>query len=227
MKTRMLIIGIIFGVFVLGAVGGTQLADWNGRATVIREVTEVVIRTDDAAKRVAERAEGMVVGLESRNAEGHVIVGSGFAATSDGFIFTLASAVPQGYTTRVYLKEGGNPIVAEVLKRDFKRDLAVLKIDERNLQTTGFASEDSVKVGAPVVLVAKTLEEGLLITIVNQGTVRTKFGEAIRTNIFDKASLGGSPLLNLEGNIVGLSVFEPSGRLVAIPTSVLRAFSGF
>ena len=250
MKPRVLTIGLGIGVFVLGSVGGIwaqvflmpslfsnpnfqnwgfirQLADWNTRATVIREVREVVIRTDDAAQRVAEKAEAMAVGLESMDGEGHVIAGSGFALTSDGFILTLARAVPQGYTTRVYLGEGDDPLLAEVLKRDFKKDLAIVKIEGRNLQTTGFASEDSVKLGAPVVLVAKTLEAGSLITIVNQGIVRTKFGEEVRTNIFDKPSLGGGPLLNLEGNIVGLSTFEPSGRLVAIPASVLRAFSGF
>ncbi len=252
MKPRLLTIGIIVGVFIFGAVGGIwtqvflmpylsshprfqqwgfvrQLANWDARTTVIREVREIVIRTDDAAQRVAERAEGMVVGLESKNGEGHVIGGSGFALTSDGFILTLASVVPQGYTTHVYLRDGDTPIVAEVLKRDFKRDLAVIKVDERNLQTTGFATEDSLKVGAPIILVAKTIETGDLVTIVNQGTIRTKVkvGEPVRTNIFDKAALGGSPLLDLEGRIVGLSTFESSGRLVAIPASVLRAFSGF
>lgn len=245
MKSHMLTIVNIVGIFVFGAVGGIWaqallmpyvssdekfqgwgfVRDWNARTTVVREVKEVVIRTDDAAQRVVEKAENMVVGLESRNGEGRVIGGSGFAVTSDGLILTLASLVPQGYTTRAYLKEGDDPIAAEVLKRDFKKDLAIIKIEEKNLQTTGFASEDSLKVGAPVVVVAKTIEAGALVTIANQGIVRTKFGEGIRTSMFDKTALGGSPLLNLEGNIVGLSAFESSGRLVAIPTSVLRAFS--
>jgi len=247
MKPRVSTISGIVGVFALGIFGGIWaqaflmpylsshpnfqqwrfVKDWNTRATVVREQREVVIRIDDAAERVAERAEGMTVGMESRSGEDRVVRGSGFAITSDGFILTLASLVPQGYATRVYLKKGDDPVSAEVLKRDFQKNLAIVKIDARALQTTGFALDDSLKVGAPVVMVAKTVEAGSLITIVNQGIVRTREKDIVRTNIFDKATLGGSPLLNLEGDIVGLSMFDSSGRLVAIPSSILRAFSGF
>lgn len=246
MKVRLQTILISTGMFYLGAVGGIWaqafvlpylashslfqewkfVQDWNNRATVIREVREVVIRIDDAVERVATGAESMTVGVESRSV-GRVVRGSGFVVTSDGFILTLASVVPQGYETRVYLKEGEASVLAKVLKRDFQQNLAILKIEAQNLQTAGFATEDSIKAGAPVVMVAKSLEGNSLVTIVNQGSVRTKDSRAVRTNIFDKTTLGGSPLFDLEGDIVGLSTFEPSGRLVAIPASILRAFSGF
>src|SRR3989344_5944831 len=244
MKHRILTIVGIIGVFSLGALGAIWaqaflmpflsshssfqewgfVQDWNNRITVVREVREVVIRTDEAVQRVASRAEGMVVGLESRSGN-LVIGGSGFVVTSDGFLLTLASQVPQGYEVRVYLEEGKDPLLGEVLKRDVQKNLAIVKIDKRDLQTTGFA--DLAEAGAPVVLVAKSVEAGSLVNIVNQGSIRTRDKDVVRTNIFDKITLGGSPLLNLEGNIVGLSMFEPSGRLVAIPSSILRAFSGF
>ena len=244
MKHRILTGVVIIGVFSLGVVGAMWaqvflmpflsshssfqqwgfVRDWNNRTTVVREVREVVIRTDEAVQQVASRAESMVVGLESRSGS-LVVGGSGFVATSDGFLLTLASQVPQGYEVLVYLEKGEDPILGEVLKRDFQKNLAIVKIDKRNLQTTGFA--DSVELGDPVVLVAKSVEAGSLVTIVNQGSIRTKDKDVVRTNIFDKITLGGSPLFNLEGNIVGLSAFEPSGRLVAIPSSILRAFSGF
>ena len=246
MKHRILTIVGIIGVFSLGSLGAIWaqaflmpffsshssfqewgfVRDWNNRTTVVREVLEVVIRTDEQVQRVAARAEGMVVGLESRSGS-LIIGGSGFVVTSDGFLLTLASQVPQGYKVWVYLKEGVDPVLGEVLKRDIQKNLAIVKIDKRDLQTTGFALDDSVGAGAPVVLVAKSVEAGSLVTIVNQGSIRTRDKDVVRTNIFDKSTLGGSPLLNLEGNIVGMSMFEPSGRLVAIPASVLRAFSGF
>ncbi len=247
MKPRILTIFIAVGILSLGVLGGIgaqaflmpylvshdpfrqwkfvrQLVDWNERAAVIREVKEVVIRIDDAPQQVAARAENVVVGVESRGAD-RVITGSGFVIYEDGFILTEASVVPQGYETRVYLRDGEGFVGAEVLKRDFEQNLAIIKIDEKNMQTAGFASDDSIRMGSPVVLIAKTIEDGSLITIVNQGTVRTKSKGAVRTNIFDKTTLGGSPLFDLEGHIVGLNTFESSGRLVAIPSSVLRAFS--
>lgn len=246
MKLRILTIFVATGIFGFGTLMGiwTQaflmpylasyapfqewefVQNWAKRTTVIREVREVVIRVDDAAERVATRAENMVVGIESRKDE-ESITGSGFALTADGFIVTLASVVPQGYKTRVRLGNGEDFVAAEVLKRDFQENLAIIKSDLRNLQTVEFASSESPRLGAPVVMVAKSLEAGKVITIVNQGTVRTKEQNRIRTNIFDKNTLGGSPLFDLEGRIVGLSMFEPNGRLVAIPASILRAFSGF
>jgi hypothetical protein len=79
----------------------------------------------------------------------------------------------------------------------------------------------------PLVLLAKSLEAGELITIVNQGTVRTVEETLLRTNIFDKNTLRGVPLFDLEGRVVGLSTFAADGRLVVIPVSALRLFSGF
>ncbi len=246
MKLRILAIFVVISIFVVGALSGiwTQafflpslashpvfqqwkfVQDWSARTTLIREVREVVIRVDDAAERVAARAEGMVVGIESKSGS-HTIVGSGFALTSDGFILTLASLVPQGYETRIYLRNKEEFVSGEVLRRDFTRNLAIIKSNLKNMQTAEFASSDLSSLGAPVVMVGKSLEEEKLITIVNQGTVRTKDQNRIRTNIFDKTTLAGSPLFDLEGRIVGLSTFEPNGRLVAIPASILRAFSGF
>jgi len=246
MKLRLNIIAIAVGIFCLGAFGGMWaqafllpyvasqppfqewqfVRDWADRTTRITEVREVVIRLDDAAERVASRAESIAVAVESRGA-GLTIRGSGFIAASDGFILTQARAVPQGYEVRVYLQDAAEFAQAEVLKRDAQQDLAILKIDPRNLPTAGFANADSVRLGASVVMIAKSLEAGELVTIVNQGTVRTKSESAIRTNVFDKNAIGGAPLFDLEGRIVGLSAFEPDGRLVAIPSSALRAFSGF
>ena len=190
MKHRILTIVGIIGVFSLGSLGAIWaqaflmpffsshssfqewgfVRDWNNRTTVVREVREVVIRTDEQVQRVAARAEGMVVGLESRSGS-LIIGGSGFVVTSDGFLLTLASQVPQGYKVWVYLKEGVDPVLGEVLKRDIQKNLAIVKIDKRDLQTTGFALDDSVGAGAPVVLVAKSVEAGSLVTIVNQGRI--------------------------------------------------------
>lgn len=246
MKFRILTIGIAAGFFCFGMVSSIVfqaalmpylashapferwqfVQDWAARTTIIREVREVVIRVDDAAERVAARADNIVVGVESKSSS-HTITGSGFALTTDGFILTLASVVPQGYEQRVYLKHGESFVLAEVLKRDVQQNLAILKSDMKNLQTAEFANPDLPRLASPVVMVAKSLEAGNLITIVNQGSVRAKDQNAIRTNIFDKYALSGSPLFDLEGRIVGISTFDSSGRLVAIPASILRSFSGF
>ena len=121
----------------------------------MKETKEFIINHDQGLQLMVVKAENVVVGIQSTSGA-RIIEGSGFVATSDGFILTLASVVPQGYETRVYLESGEEFVVAEVIKRDFRQDLAVLKIEKRNLQPAGFVGADSIKLGAPVVMVANS-----------------------------------------------------------------------
>lgn len=245
MRLRLVLGALGVGTFSAGALGGIWaqafllpyaasrspfhewqfVRDWAERTTKIVEVREVVIRLDDAGERVAAQGELMAVAVESQSAS-HAVRGSGFIVASDGFILTQARTVPQGYAARVYMRDANEFLSAEVLKRDAKQNLAILKVAAKNLPTAGFAPRDSLRLGAPIVMVAKSLEKGELITIVNQGSVRAMSPSEVRTNIFDKNIVGGAPLFDLEGRLVGLSAFEQDGRLVVVPAAVLRAFSG-
>jgi len=244
-KKIFLTFGII-GIFCLGAAGGIWsqafllpywsshslfqnwqfVKEWSERTTVIREIREVTVSKEEAVARVAERVEKIVVGIASTDGT-NTIYGSGLIITSDGFVLTLASVVPLGYKATLSIEEQGETFAGQVLKRDGEKNLVILKIEETNLPVVGFASTDSVHIGDSIVMVAKVVEGGELVSIVQGGTIRTKETETIRTNMFDKPTLQGSPLFNLEGQIVGLSTFEKNGRLVAIPSSELREFSGF
>lgn len=244
-KKILLTFGVI-GVFSLGAAGGIWaqafllpyfsshsffqewqfVKEWSERTMVIREISEITISKEEAISRVAERVEGIVVGIKSTNGIQN-IYGSGFVITSDGFILTLASVIPEGYKISIYIEEQGEVFSGQVLKRDIKQNLAIVKIEKTNLPTIDFASVGSSRIGDSVIMVAKAVEGKELVSIVQGGTIRTKETESIRTNIFDKLSLRGSPLFNIEGQIVGLSTFEENGRLVAIPSFKLREFSGF
>ncbi|MBI2041460.1 MAG: hypothetical protein HYT20_00385 [Candidatus Nealsonbacteria bacterium] len=49
----------------------------------------------------------------------------------------------------------------------------------------------------------------------------------IQTSIFEKSILNGSPLFNIEGNVVGLSFLDSQGRVFVVPASKIRQFIGF
>ncbi|MCH7604424.1 serine protease [Patescibacteria group bacterium] len=233
------------GIFLLGSMGGIWaqafllpyfastapfqdwgfVQEWNSRTTIIREIHEVIINRDDAIQRGVERAEKAVVGIKSERS-GVVREGSGFIATSDGFILTLARIVPVGYSVEVYLRDEPEPIEAQILKRDSDVDLVLLKIERGGLQTASFAQEGDLKLGMSVFLVGKIFESGEIVTIANQGIVKALSDGLIRTNIFEVSILGGSPLLDLEGRVLGLSTIDREGKVTAISSSILRFFSG-
>lgn len=233
-------------IFFLGALGGIWaqafllpyfafnspfqnwqfVQEWNERTTIIREVQELVINRDEAIELAIAKTEKSVVGIKSIGA-GIILEGSGFVATSDGFVLTLASLVPQGYNVMVFIPGEDEPTPAQILKRDATIDLVLLKIERNGLQTTSFADGSTVKLGKPVFLVGKIFEEGELVAIVNQGIVKALSGDSIRTNIFEKPTLAGSPLFDIEGRVLGLNTIDREGKVITISSSVLREFSGF
>ncbi|MCH7552041.1 trypsin-like peptidase domain-containing protein [Patescibacteria group bacterium] len=235
----------LFFIFYLGILGGIWaqafllpyfashapfhnwgfVKEWNARTTVIREVKEFVVNQDQALELTVARVEKVVVGVKSTNGI-RTIEGSGFIVTSDGFILTLASIVPQGYTVMISLNQEEEALEAQVLKRDVQKDLALLEIKKNGLQTTSFAGEEDVKLGMTVLLLGKIFEGNELITIVNKGVVKALSEDRVRTTIFEKTILEGSPLFDIEGKVLGLNVIDREGKVTAIPVSALRSFSG-
>lgn len=241
--TRKILILIL--VFILGAIGGVWaqafllpalassgrfqdwefVKDWNARTTIVRPVEEVVITESEGIERAVERAEHVVVAVESRSGN-RVVTGSGLVATSDGLIVTLARVVPQGYGVMIYIRGDEDPVEAQVLKRDAEQDLALLQIDRKSLSTTSFAVSGDVKLGMSVFLLGKIFEQEGVTTIANTGIVKADSRNAVRTNIFEKFTLQGSTLFDLEGKAIGLNTIDEEGKVTTIPSPVIRAFSG-
>jgi S1-C subfamily serine protease len=245
MKPLFLKFFIVAGIFFLGGGGGiwaqafvlpflashdgfsnwSFVKEWREHTTVFTEVKEIVIQTDEAFARVVEQGQGAVVGIQSKSGS-LVLSGSGFVVASDGFVLTVAEVVPQGYSVLVYFEEGKDPVEAEVLKRDMQANIALLKISERSLQTKSFGELKADDLGSSLVMVARVVEESELVGIVNHGIMRSADENVIRTSFFDKQTVRGSPLFTIEGEIVGMTTVAPDGRILGIPSSTLREFSG-
>lgn len=63
--------------------------------------------------------------------------------------------------------------------------------------------------------------------VVNEGIVKSFDENYIQTNIFEKIRLQGSPLFNIEGEVLGLNTIDSEGKIITIPISKIKSFSGF
>lgn len=226
----------IIAVFIVGMVGGI-FADqvlWSyfvektffyeyqlAKIPVsLTEKNEITIQENVALQNAVEKVEKAVVGVGS---------GSGLIVTSDGLIVTLAELVPEGGNF-TFVVDGKTP-QSQVLKRDLENNLALVKIEEKDLQTCGFADFDKLRLGERVFLVGVILsspEDGAgFLKMVNQGIVKFFTADFIRTNIFEKYTLRGSPLFNIKGELLGLNTIDSQGRVTAIPINTIREFIGF
>ena len=184
------------------------------------EIREVYIQENVALKEAIERAEKAVIRVKSETAAGRVLEGSGLILTSDGLIITLAELVPAGWDFNFFVN--GQRAPYQVLKRDLEKNLALIKLERTNLTSVGFARVERLKLGERVFLVG-ALPAGFAA---NEGIITSFNKNFVETNIFEKNALVGSPLFDIEARLLGLNTVGKDGRVVAVPLSVIRDFSG-
>ena len=234
----------IISIFIIGIVGGI-FADqilWpyfierplfhqyrlEQRPVYVTERKEITIQENIALRDAIEKVEKVVVGVRTQTKAEKILEGSGLIVTSDGLVVTLAELVPQGSNFSFFIDGAPHQINSggQILKRDLKENLALIKIEEENLPTVSFADLEKMKLGERVFLVGITQPpDG--VWVVNEGIVKTFGQDFIKTNIFEKYILAGSPLFNIEGEVLGLNTIDKEGKVIAIPVSKIKEFAGF
>lgn len=172
------------------------------RPVEVTRKEEITISENKALQDSIEEVESSVVSIESAQDE---FLGSGLIASSDGMIVTLKS-VTDGTSTVVYQ---GQELEAGLVK--VEGEFTVLKMEQDNLPTRNFVAQPQL--GQRVFLMGKMND----LTVVNHGIVKYLKEDEIHTNIFESKTLQGSPLLDIEGNVLGLVTVDQQGKVVGVP----------
>ncbi len=144
-------------------------------------------------------------------------VGSGFIVSPDGVILTNAHVVADADEVTVKLTDR-RELTAKVLGSDKTTDVAVLKIDARNLPFVKIGDSEKIRVGEWVVAIGQPY--GFENTVTS-GIVSAKYrslpGESyvpfIQTDAAVNPGNSGGPLFNLRGEVIGINsqIFSHSG----------------
>lgn len=191
----------------------------------VTEVKEITIEENTALQDIVGQVKNTIVGIRTNTKEVNVFSGSGLIITSDGLMVTLANILPKGAAPTFFLNEKWPAY--QILKRDLKNNLALVKLEESNLATVNFADSKKIKLGERVFLIGTVLENGVVKKIINDGTIRSISEDLIETNIIEENFLQGSPLFNIQGEVIGLSIINSNGKVSTIPVSKIRDFLGF
>ncbi len=208
-----------------------------------KESTEILTQLGEAMAGVAERVKPAVVNISTSKTvktERHPFfddpffrrffgdpqpqkrrvtnLGSGVIASADGYIITNNHVIEGAEDILVKLSDGreykGRPV-----GKDPRTDIAIIKIDEKNLPTVPWADSDKLRVGEIVFAIGnpyglnQTITMGIVSALGRTGIGITDYEDFIQTDAAINPGNSGGALVNIKGEIVGINtaIFSVTG----------------
>jgi len=162
-------------------------------------------------------------------------MGSGVVISPDGYIVTNDHVVDGATDIRVTLSNR-RIMKAKLIGTDPLTDLAVLKVDGKDMASVPWGDSKEVRPGETVLAFGNpygfqfTVTRGIVSAInrANPDSNRSKPGEFIQTDAAINPGNSGGPLVDARGEVVGINTFlvSPSGSFsgmgFAIPSQIVR-----
>jgi serine protease Do len=136
-------------------------------------------------------------------------LGSGFIVSPDGLILTNAHVVDGAQEVTVKLTDR-REFKAKVLGADKQTDVAVIRIDAKNLPTVRIGNPDASKVGEPVLAIGspygfENSATAGIISAKSRSLPEDTYVPFIQTDVAVNPGNSGGPLFNLKGEVIGIN----------------------
>jgi S1-C subfamily serine protease len=165
--------------------------------------------------------------------------GSGFIVNENGIILTNKHVISDPKAEYTVMTCNGKKYGAEILARDPVDDVAIIKINAKNLSIVELGDSNNLELGEEVIAIGNTL--GLFRNTVSKGIIsglarsiaaKTAFDEPIKelrgliqTDAAINPGNSGGPLVNMEGKVIGINtavVFGAENVGFAIPINAAK-----
>jgi serine protease Do len=161
-------------------------------------------------------------------------VGSGFIIDAEGHVVTNNHVIQNASEVRVVLHDG-TALTAKVVGRDTRADLAVLKIEGKDvkLQPVVWGRSEGIRIGDTVVAIGNPFGLGGTVTtgiisarqrhLQNFGGVPgNSFVDFLQTDAAINKGNSGGPLFNMRGEVIGINtaIYSRQGTNVGIAFAV-------
>lgn len=195
-----------------------QMPDLEGLPPMLREFLE-------RSMPPGSRAPGSGAGKGDRQREAQSL-GSGFIISADGFILTNNHVIDGADEILVRLSDRSE-MKAKLIGTDPRTDVAVLKIDGKDLPTVKLGNSDKLKVGEWVLAIGSPFGFDHSVT---KGIVSAKgrslpndtYVPFIQTDVAINPGNSGGPLFNMAGEVVGINsqIFTRSGGFMGLSFAI-------
>jgi serine protease Do len=257
------LIGIIFGL-VISSSFNCHSKGYTGEAKISKETIETLSKMDEAISEVAAVVKPSVVNISStRTVKGHGTdspfsnnpflkrffgdepferprdhkqsgLGSGVIVDEDGYILTNNHVIKDADEIKVKLSDQ-REFKGKVIGTDRKTDIAVIKVDAKNLPAVKFGDSDNLKVGSAVLAIGnpfgltQTVTSGIVSATGRANVGIADYEDFIQTDAPINPGNSGGALVNIKGELIGINTAIVSttggyqGIGFAIPSAMAKA----
>jgi serine protease Do len=138
-------------------------------------------------------------------------LGSGVIVSKDGYILTNNHVVDGADEVKVSLAKDKKEYSAKIAGRDPKTDIAILKIDAKDLPFVTFADSDKIEVGDVVLAlgnpfgIGQTVTMGIVSAVGRGGMGIEAYEDFIQTDAAINPGNSGGALIDAEGRLIGIN----------------------
>jgi Do/DeqQ family serine protease len=161
--------------------------------------------------------------------------GSGIIYRRNGYIVTNHHVVDGADKIRVRLKDGGE-YDAKLVGADERTDIAVIKIDAKDLSAAQLGDSDSVHVGQWAIAIGSPYELDYSVTVgfvsakerSATSRISTVYEDYLQTDAAINPGNSGGPLCDIDGRVIGMNTLIRGlnrGIGFAIPANTVREIS--
>lgn len=163
------------------------------------------------------------------------VQGTGFLISSDGYILTNNHVVEKAVKITVFTSQG-DELAAKPVGFDPRTDLALIKVEGKEFPYAELGDSSQIKVGEWVLAIGNpwglehTVTAGIISAKGRQfgGGTLPVYQDFIQTDAAINRGNSGGPLVNLKGEVIGITsnIFSPTGSYAgigfAIPSSLAQ-----
>ena len=176
--------------------------------------------------------EDLLLGRQRAQKAKSTSLGSGVIVSKEGHIISNHHVIAGMTEIRAQLPDGRN-VAARLIGSDPATDIAVLKIEEKNIEALPLGDSDDLRVGQQIFAIGNPygLDETVTRGVVSAKGRRTANDSGVEVLQHDAAvnpGNSGGPLVNIRGQIVGInsSIYTRTGGFqgisFAIPANTVR-----
>jgi serine protease Do len=153
--------------------------------------------------------------------------GSGFIISADGYLLTNHHVVEGADEVTVRLKDR-REFTAKVIGSDPQSDVALLKVDAKDLPVANLGSSDKLKPGQWVVAIGSpfgfehSVTAGIVSAKGRNFSNDQRYVPYIQTDVPINRGNSGGPLFNLSGEVVGINsqIFSNTGGYIGLSFAI-------